>query len=206
MEITLNSKKSMHYNLEPSSRARYGVGLLLALSLSACDKPDATSSTPTSGSPTPTTLAPTAPTPSPAPDATLESSAPEMPNTSPSTAPAPEKEPEPATPAPIAEEPKAAQAEPTQAPAEDPLAIARTSGCLACHSVKKKVVGPAWRDVAKRYANDSGAKAKLIEKVKKGGAGNWKEVTGGASMPPYSPRVSDQNIDMLIDFILALPE
>lgn len=204
METNLNSKKSTQFHFEPNSLTRYGVGLLFALLLSACDKPETTSSTPTSG--TPTTLAPTAPTSSPAPVATPESTAPEMPNTAPSITPTPEKAPEPEISAPMAEEPKTVQAEPTPTPAEDPLAIARTSGCLACHSVKKKVVGPAWRDVAKRYANDSGAKAKLIEKVKKGGTGNWKEVTGGASMPPYSPRVSDQNIEMLIDFIMALPE
>lgn len=82
--------------------------------------------------------------------------------------------------------------------------LARKGGCLACHSVEKKVVGPAWRDVSKRYQSDAGARDVLITKVKKGGKGNWTEITGGVPMPPYSPRVSDENIEKLVDFILAL--
>ena len=84
------------------------------------------------------------------------------------------------------------------------LDLAKKSGCLACHSVEKKIVGPAWKDVAAKYKGDAGAKASLIEKVKKGGKGNWTSVTGGAPMPPYSPRVSDENIGKLVDFILGL--
>jgi cytochrome c len=90
----------------------------------------------------------------------------------------------------------------TQATAD--LALAKKSGCLACHSVDKKIVGPAWKDVAARYKGDAGAKASLIAKVKKGGKGNWTKVTHGAPMPPYSPRVSDENISKLVDFIIAL--
>ena len=52
------------------------------------------------------------------------------------------------------------------------LALAKKSGCLACHSVEKKIVGPTWKDVAKRYKGDAGAKARLVAKVKKGGKGN----------------------------------
>jgi len=84
------------------------------------------------------------------------------------------------------------------------LDLAKKSGCLACHSVEKKIVGPGWKDVAAKYKGDAGAKAALITKVKKGGKGNWTKVTGGAPMPPYSPRVSDANIEKLVDFILAL--
>ncbi len=84
------------------------------------------------------------------------------------------------------------------------LDLAKKSGCLACHSVEKKVVGPAWKDVAAKYKGDAGAKASLVAKVKKGGKGNWTEVTGGVPMPPYSPRVADADIDTLVDFILAL--
>ena len=84
------------------------------------------------------------------------------------------------------------------------LDLAKKSGCLACHSVDKKIVGPAWKDVAAKYKGDANAKATLIEKVKKGGKGNWTKVTGGAPMPPYSPRVSDENIGKLVDFIMGL--
>ena len=84
--------------------------------------------------------------------------------------------------------------------------LANKSGCLACHKVEKKLVGPAWRDVAKRYAGDKQAKQKLIEKVSSGGKGNWTDVTGGVAMPPYSPRVSNENIQKLVDFVLSLNE
>ena len=84
------------------------------------------------------------------------------------------------------------------------LALAKKSGCLACHSIEKKIVGPSWKDVAAKYKGDAGAKDRMIAKVKKGGKGNWTKVTGGAPMPPYSPRVSDENIAKLVDFIMAL--
>ncbi|MDH5692843.1 MAG: c-type cytochrome [Gammaproteobacteria bacterium] len=82
--------------------------------------------------------------------------------------------------------------------------LAKKSGCTACHAIDKKVVGPAWADVAKKYKGDGGAKAALVDKVKKGGKGNWTSVTGGVPMPPYSPRVSDADIESLVDFVLGL--
>ena len=84
------------------------------------------------------------------------------------------------------------------------LDLAKKSGCLACHSVEKKVVGPSWKDVAAKYKGDANAKATLIEKIKKGGKGNWTDVTGGAPMPPYSPRVKDEDIAKLVDFVMSL--
>jgi len=92
-----------------------------------------------------------------------------------------------------------------QANAEEGLDLAKKAGCLACHAVDKKVVGPAWGDVSKKYKGDAAAKAALVEKVKKGGKGNWTEVTGGVPMPPYSPRVADADIEKLVDFVLGLP-
>jgi len=86
---------------------------------------------------------------------------------------------------------------------EEGLALANKSGCLACHRIETKLVGPAWRDVSKRYQSDPGAKAHLISKVKSGGKGNWTDVTGGIAMPPYSPRVSDGDIEKLVLFILS---
>lgn len=84
------------------------------------------------------------------------------------------------------------------------LELAKKSGCLACHSVDKKVVGPAWKDVGAKYKGDAGARANLIGKVKAGGKGNWTAVTGGVPMPPYSPRVADADIEKLVDFVLSL--
>jgi len=92
----------------------------------------------------------------------------------------------------------------TASNATDMPPLAKKSGCTACHAIDRKVVGPAWGDVAKRYKGDAGAKAALIAKVKKGGKGNWTEVTKGVPMPPYSPRVSDANIEELVSFVLGL--
>ncbi|MEQ6340968.1 MAG: c-type cytochrome [Gammaproteobacteria bacterium] len=88
--------------------------------------------------------------------------------------------------------------------AAEGLDLAKASGCLACHSVEKKVVGPAWQDVANKYKGDAAAKAALIAKVKAGGKGNWTAVTGGVPMPPYSPRVADADIEKLVTFVLGL--
>ena len=82
---------------------------------------------------------------------------------------------------------------------DEALALAKKSGCLACHAVDKKVVGPAWQDVGKKYAGQD-KKGELVEKVKKGGKGNW----GNVPMPPYSPRVADADIESLVEFVLSL--
>jgi len=84
------------------------------------------------------------------------------------------------------------------------LNLARKSGCLACHNVDKKIVGPAWKDVAARYKNKADARAVLTEKVSEGGRGSWTDVVGNVAMPPYFPRVSKENIESLVDFILSL--
>lgn len=84
------------------------------------------------------------------------------------------------------------------------LMLAKQNGCLACHKIETKLVGPAWRDVSKRYKDDPDAKTRLIAKVKTGGKGNWTKVTGGIPMPPNSPRVSDEDIEKLVTFVLSL--
>lgn len=114
--------------------------------------------------------------------------------------PAPTAAPEPASPALVTTPSNGASA----ALSTNGLDLARKGGCLACHSIEKKVVGPAWKDVAARYKNDANAKAALVAKVKQGGKGNWTDITGGVAMPPYSPRVSDADIAALVDFVLAL--
>ncbi len=80
------------------------------------------------------------------------------------------------------------------------LDLARESGCLACHDIDNTFLGPSWRNIADEYKGTANAKAILIDKIKNGGRGNW----GDAPMPPYSPRVSDVNIEALADFILSL--
>jgi len=82
--------------------------------------------------------------------------------------------------------------------------IAADSGCMGCHAVSVTVVGPAWKLVAKKYKNEPGAKEFLIQKIKKGGKGNWNEMNGGKIMPAHEDRMSDEDISKLVDYILAL--
>lgn len=87
-------------------------------------------------------------------------------------------------------------------PAFANIALAKKSNCLACHMVDKKLVGPSYQDVAKRYANDRNAEAKLFDKVKKGGSGAWKDQGITIPMPPNST-VKDEDIRTLVKWILS---
>ena len=78
-------------------------------------------------------------------------------------------------------------------------ALMQKDGCAACHAVDKKIVGPAYEDVAAKYRNDKDAPAKLVRKVKSGGAGVW----GAVPMPPNSA-VPDEDIKALVAWILTL--
>lgn len=78
-----------------------------------------------------------------------------------------------------------------------------TYDCKGCHAIDKKVIGPAWRDVAKKYKGDAGAEAMLIQKVKNGGKGNWTSVTGGVPMTPH-PKLTDAELKKVVDFVLSL--
>lgn len=84
--------------------------------------------------------------------------------------------------------------------AADMPELAKKSNCTACHAIEKKVVGPAWRDVAKKYKGDAGAEAKLVAKVAKGGSGVW----GSMPMPPNAPAVKEADIKTLVQFVLGL--
>jgi cytochrome c len=76
--------------------------------------------------------------------------------------------------------------------------LAKKSNCMACHAVDKKLVGPAYQDVAKKYAGDKGAEAKLVAKVKAGGTGVW----GNVPMPPNA-NVKEEDIKTLVKWVLA---
>jgi cytochrome c len=84
------------------------------------------------------------------------------------------------------------------ASADDQLALATASGCTACHSVDAKIVGPAFKDVAKKYRGDKGAQARLEAKVKAGGSGVW----GDTPMPPNT-LVSDADVKKLVQWVLS---
>jgi cytochrome c len=79
-------------------------------------------------------------------------------------------------------------------------ALAQKNGCLACHSVANKIVGPAYKDVAAKYRGDKTAEAKLIAKVKAGGSGVW----GPIPMPANSPHVKDEDIQNIVQWVLTL--
>ena len=84
------------------------------------------------------------------------------------------------------------------AQAQDAKAMLQKSGCTACHSEDKKLVGPAYKDVAAKYRSDKGAEAKLFDKVKKGGTGAW----GQVPMPPKSA-VPDADVKALVKWIMS---
>lgn len=83
-------------------------------------------------------------------------------------------------------------------PAQADEALAKKYNCTACHAVDKKMVGPAYKDVAAKYKGQN-AEAKLFEKVKKGGSGVW----GPVPMPPNAA-VPDAEIKKLVDWILKM--
>ena len=80
--------------------------------------------------------------------------------------------------------------------------LAQESGCLECHGLNNKIIGPAFKDIAAKYNNDPEAPSLLVKLVKNGSKGNW-EISNGVPMPPYSPRLSDTEIKQLVNWILT---
>jgi len=76
--------------------------------------------------------------------------------------------------------------------------LAQKKNCMACHAVDKKLVGPAYKDVAAKYKGDKGAEAKLAEKVMKGGVGTWGQVP-----VPANPQVSKEEAATLVKWVLS---
>ena len=77
--------------------------------------------------------------------------------------------------------------------------LAKNSGCLNCHNVDTKLVGPSLKDIAAKYANQPDANIYLAGKIKGGSNGVW----GPIPMPPNT-NVSDENAKKLAEFILTL--
>lgn len=85
------------------------------------------------------------------------------------------------------------------------MGLAKSNGCLNCHTPDKKLVGPAYRDIAKRYAGKKGSEVALFNRIRKGATVqelSWKAVTGGIPMPPNAS-VPDNDLRALIKWILA---
>ena len=83
------------------------------------------------------------------------------------------------------------------APAWADLALATAKKCMACHAVEKKVIGPAYKDVARRYAGQPNAEEMLAQKIKKGGSGAW-----GMAPMPANPQVNDAEAKKLAAWVL----
>jgi cytochrome c len=79
------------------------------------------------------------------------------------------------------------------------LDLARSKNCMSCHAIGDKVQGPAFKDVAKRYAGQPDAESKLMQKIMKGGSGVW-----GTTPMPANPQVSEADAKMLVKWILTL--
>jgi cytochrome c len=78
-------------------------------------------------------------------------------------------------------------------------ALASSSGCMNCHMIDAKMVGPGFKQVAAKYKGDAGAAASLAGKVKNGTKGTW-----GPIPMPANANVSDANIGKLVTWILSL--
>ncbi len=78
-------------------------------------------------------------------------------------------------------------------------ALAQTKNCLSCHSIDKKIVGPAYKDVAKKYAGQKDAADKLASKIMKGGAGVW-----GVVPMPVNSQVNEAEAKKLAAWVLSL--
>ena len=76
--------------------------------------------------------------------------------------------------------------------------LAKSKNCMACHAIGSKLVGPAFKDVAAKYAGQKDAEGKLAAKVIKGGSGAW-----GPVPMPANPQVSEGEAQALVKWVLA---
>ncbi|KAF1053837.1 MAG: Cytochrome c-551 [Stenotrophomonas maltophilia] len=81
---------------------------------------------------------------------------------------------------------------------QDAMSLLQNNGCLGCHALDHKVVGPAYQDVARKYRGDTSAGKTLAEHINQGGIGRW----GQIPMPPF-PQLSANQLKTLTDFILS---
>ncbi len=76
--------------------------------------------------------------------------------------------------------------------------LAQKKNCMACHAVDKKLIGPAFKDVAAKYAKDKNAVATLSQKVIKGGVGAWGQV------PMPANAVTEAEAKQLVTWVLSV--
>jgi cytochrome c len=83
--------------------------------------------------------------------------------------------------------------------AVDPKALAQSKSCLACHAIDSKLVGPAYKDVAAKYKNDTLAEDRLSKKIMAGGGGVW-----GTMPMPANSQVNPNEAKILVKWILSI--
>ena len=83
--------------------------------------------------------------------------------------------------------------------ANDAKKLIKKNGCLACHSVKLKVFGPSFIDIANKYENNNSNQQILVQKIKKGGSGNW----GNIPMMSH-PNITNDELNLMVRWILDL--
>ena len=77
--------------------------------------------------------------------------------------------------------------------------LAKSKNCMACHATDKKLVGPAYKEVAAKYAGQKDAVDKLAQKVMKGGSGVW-----GPVPMPANPQVNESDAKTLVQWVLSI--
>ncbi len=85
------------------------------------------------------------------------------------------------------------------APAFASADLAQKKNCMACHATDKKLIGPAYKEVAAKYTGQKDAAAALAGKIQKGSSGTW-----GAIPMPANPQVSDAEAKTLADWVLTV--
>ena len=85
------------------------------------------------------------------------------------------------------------------APAFASETLAKERNCLACHATAKKLVGPAYKDIAAKYKADKNAQAMLVKKVREGGVGVWGQIP-----MPANPQVNEQEAQALAKWVLSM--
>jgi cytochrome c len=83
-------------------------------------------------------------------------------------------------------------------PALADQALATSKMCMNCHAIDKKVLGPAYKEVAAKYAGDKSAADKLVSKVMKGGTGVWGQIP-----MPANPQVTEAEAKKLVTWVLS---
>lgn len=75
--------------------------------------------------------------------------------------------------------------------------LAKSNGCMSCHALDEKIVGPAYSKVAAKYSDDKDATASLVQSIRNGSSGKW----GRAAMPPHTS-MSNEDLNLLARWVL----